>query len=94
MTDEEIAQRFDDGSASFEEIRKSLLEINKKLEVLPQMQKDVAAAKRSTTRVKELVEAWNFIKTGGKFVRWVAPVVAAIVGAYVAVKGNLVGIFK
>lgn len=87
MTEAEIEVRFQDGKKTFADIQATLAEINAKLEVLPQMEADIAAAKESAARASDLIEAWNALKTGGKFVRWIAPVVAAVVSAWLAVKG-------
>ena len=35
---------------------------------------------------KELVEAWQAVKTGGKFVKWVAGVGSGIAGAWIVMK--------
>lgn len=71
MTEEEIIQRLDQGTAQFAQIRDSLEEITEQLRPLPQMQKDITAT-------KEIVDAWGAVKTGGKFIKWLAGVIAAI----------------
>lgn len=100
MTNDEIAKRFDEGSRQFTEIRGEFAEIRgqladvlKALEPLPQMKRDIATAKKNGASTKELVEAWNAVKTGGKFVRWIAPLIGAIGGAWVFVKTGIARIF-
>lgn len=93
MTDEEIKKRFDDGNRQFKEIRDQLGAILKALEPLPQMKRDIATAKKNGASTKELVEAWNAVKTGGKFVRWIAPLAGAVGGAWVFVKTGIARIF-
>lgn len=93
ITNEEIKQRLDEGSAHFAAIDESLAAIKKMLEPLPQMKRDIAKSKRDGEAVKELVETWSAIKTGGKFVKWVAPLVGAVGGAWVFVKTGIARIF-
>lgn len=77
-SDERLAQ----GSERFMSIEKKLESIVEALEPLPQMQKDIAAT-------KELVEAWNAVKTGGKFVTWLGAIAAALAALWVVASGLL-----
>lgn len=93
MTDEEIERRFAESSKHFAEIRSDIAKVLKALEPLPQMKRDIATAKKNGASTKELVEAWNAVKTGGKFVRWIAPLAGAVGGAWVFVKTGIARIF-
>lgn len=90
MTNEEIRARLDEGSRQFEEIRAQLDAIVRSLEPLPDMQEDLATAKKDSATVKEIVEAWSAVKTGGKFVRWVAPIIVGIGAIWAAIKMGIV----
>lgn len=92
MTNEEISARFDEGSRQFEEIRGQLAQISEALKPIPEMRSDIETAKNDSATVKEIVQAWNAVKTGGKFVRWVAPIVVSIGAAWAAVKMGIVHI--
>lgn len=77
MTGEEIADRFLKGDEQFQQIHKILGSIDSKLEKI-----EVDA--QST---REIVEAWNAVKIGGKFIRWAIPIIASIGAAWAALKG-------
>lgn len=72
----------DGGRRQFAAINKQLAAIVKQLEPLPQMQKDISAT-------KEIVEAWNAIKVGGKFIRWIAPIAAPILAFWIWMKTGI-----
>lgn len=93
MTTEDIVARFDEGSRQFAEMRKQLDDVLKALEPLPQMRTDIQTAKDDSAQVKELVEAWNAVKTGGKFVRWIAPLMGGLAGGWAAIKFGIRGLF-
>lgn len=93
MNDEEIAERLAEGSRQFAAIDERLSAIARALEPLPGMQADLAAAKQDSATVKEIVEAWNAVKTGGKFVKWIAPIAGAVAGGWAAVKLGLAHFF-
>lgn len=76
MTSEEIRQKFDEGSRQFKELR----------EMIEALSKDMHEAKQASEKTKELVEAWTAIKTGGKFLRWIAGVIASIIAIWAAAK--------
>lgn len=86
MTDEDIMKRFDEGSRQFQEIREQLGEVLKALEPIPQMKADIEKAMEDSEAVKDIVQTWNALKTGGKFVKWVAPVIGSVAGAWAAIK--------
>lgn len=94
MTNEEIMDRFDEGSRHFAEIRGQLADVLKALEPLPQMKLDIEDVKKDSEKVKDLVEAWNAVKTGGKFIKWVAPIIGSIVGGWAALKAGMTGFFR
>lgn len=93
ITNEEIKARLDEGSKQFKEINDQLGEILKALAPLPQMKRDIAKAKKDSELTKELVEAWNAVKTGGKFVRWLVPLVGGASAMWAAVKLGIARIF-
>jgi hypothetical protein len=86
VTNEEIAERLAEGSRQFEGIHAQLAEVIDALKSLPDMQADIARAKADGAAVKEMVEAWNAVKTGGKFVKWIAPIIGGIAGGWAALK--------
>lgn len=94
MTEDEIKARLEQGEQRFAEIRDHLETIGTHLEGLHSLKADVQAAKESAEKAKEIIEAWNAIKTGGKFVRWVAPIVTSVIGGWAAVKLGVVSFFK
>jgi uncharacterized protein (DUF697 family) len=97
MTDEEILKRFDDGSKRFDHIDEQLQGIMSALKELPQMRADIAQAKKDSETVKELVEAWSAVKTGGKFVKWLGPILGGIIAGWAAIKfeiASMVGVVK
>lgn len=94
MTNEEIMDRFDEGNRHFAEIRGQLADVLKALESLPQMKLDIEDAKKDSEKVKDLVEAWNAAKTGGKFVKWVAPIIGGLIGGWAALKTGMMGFFR
>lgn len=79
-------ERLAEGSRQFEGIHAQLAEVIEALKPLPGMKADIEAAKASTATVKEMVEAWNAVKTGGKFVKWIAPIIGGIAGGWAALK--------
>lgn len=79
MTDENILKRFDE----FDDKLEKILLI---LDDIPQMKKDIQSAKNDSETVKDLVEAWNAVKTGGRFMRWVAPLIGGAFAAWATVK--------
>lgn len=79
MTNEEIKQRLADGQVQFRQINETLQEMNDSL----------ASMKSDMHTTKEIVEAWNAVKTGGKFIRWAVPIVAGIGSFWLALKGWL-----
>lgn len=94
MNDQEIQNRFDEGKKSFEEIRTRLERITEQLEVIPQLKEDIYEARQNSEKTKEIIEAWNAIKTGGKFVRWIAPIIGGMTGAWVALKTGFFAVFR
>lgn len=93
MTDDDIAARLAEGGRQFAAINERLDAIVRSLEPLPDMQEDLAKAKADSATVKEIVEAWNAVKTGGKFVRWIAPIAVSIGAAWAALKMGIIHIW-
>jgi hypothetical protein len=81
-THAELAARLDKGAAQFVEINKQLAEIASKLEVLPEMQRDIAAT-------KELVEAWGAVKLAGRFIKWASGLIGGLAVLWAAIKIGL-----
>jgi len=83
MTNEEIRRELRRGSGQFAQIREVLEAIRaeqaRQREMLHAVQADTAAT-------KDVVEAWNAIKTGGKFLKWVAGVIASAAVVWATVK--------
>lgn len=53
---------------------------------------DVAAKVETVSedvgKTKDIVEAWNAVKTGGKFLKWLGGIVAAVTAIIIAVKAG------
>jgi hypothetical protein len=97
MTDEEILKRFDDGSKRFDHIDEQLQTIMSALSALPQMKEDIEQAKKDSETVKDLVEAWSAVKTGGKFVKWFGPIIGGFFAGWAAIKfqiASMLGLVK
>lgn len=77
MTNEEIKQQFAKGQKNFEQINEMLKQMSDKLDKVD----------THTQSTKEIVEAWNAVKTGGKFVRWAIPILAGFGSGWLALKG-------
>jgi len=97
MTNDEIEQRLNDGSDRFTILEDHVSQILAALSVLPKMQQDIEEAKKDSKTVKEIVEAWNAVKVGGKFVKWVGPIVGAFFAGWATIKfevASMLGIVK
>lgn len=94
MTNEEIRERFEDGSRKFAALDEKLEKVLEALEPIPQMKVDLETAKKDSETVKDLIEAWNAVKTGGKFVKWVAPIIGGLIGGWAALKTGVMGFFR
>ena len=94
MTHEEIMERLAEGSRQFAAIEEQMGEVLAALKPLPEMQADIAKAKADGATVKEIVEAWNAVKTGGKFIRWLVPIVGFGGAAWAALKNGFWSMLK
>ena len=47
---------------------------------------------RETQAIKEVIQAWEFVKTGGKLVTWLAKFGAGVVGLILLLKGISTGL--
>lgn len=56
------------------------------------MRAAVEDLQRETKAIKEVIEAWEFVKTGGKLVTWLAKFGAGVVGIILLFKGISTGI--
>lgn len=74
----DIMDQLSKGSERFSRLETLLATVIEKVELIPQMQADIAAAKADITETRELVEAWTAIKTAGKFVKWAGGVIGAL----------------
>lgn len=79
VTHNAIMAVINEGQVRMAGIEEQLTAIAEKLEVLPEMQRDIA-------ETKEIVEAWAAIKTMGKFVKWTGSILAALAGIFAAMK--------
>lgn len=77
MTSDEIKQQLADGQVQFQQINETLQKMNNSL----------ASMKSDMRTTKEIVEAWNAVKTGGKFIRWAVPIVTGIGSFWIMLKG-------
>lgn len=101
MTNDEIKEALDKHSSEFEAIRGWMASIDEKLAPIPQIQKDAAEAKAAATNAearasetKEIVDAWNAVKTGGRFLKWAAGVLGSIGILYASARGYIGVWFK
>jgi len=78
-THADIDHRLERGEHRFKAIEEK---IDALLDASVGMQADIAAT-------KELVEAWGAVKTAGRFIKWLAGVMAALVALIVATKAGL-----
>jgi hypothetical protein len=78
VTHEDIDARLKAGSERFISIEETLHAILAKIECLPALQADVAAMKPQVEKSTEILEVMAAVKTAGKFIRWLAGVIAAI----------------
>jgi hypothetical protein len=77
MTSDEIREAFEDGSKQFGEIR----------DLLGELKRDVADAKKAADHTKDIVEAWLALKKAGGFLRWLGGVLASAMAVYLAIRG-------
>lgn len=70
-------------------IERKLESIVEALEPMPQMRSDITQMQKDVAATKELVEAWNAVKTGGKFVTWLGAIAAALAALWVVGVGLL-----
>lgn len=94
MTQKEIMERLTEGSRQFALIEKQMSEVLAALKLLPDMQADIARAKADSATVKEILEAWNAVKTGGRFIRWLVPIIGGLGAAWATLKSGFWSILK
>lgn len=51
-----------------------------------ELKREVAALKDKVNETRDIVEAWQAVKTGGRFVKWVAGVGSGVAGAWLVLK--------
>lgn len=84
---QEILNSLERGQAKFVEIEKQLEAIVEALKPLPQMQADIA-------ETKDLVAAFQAVKTVGKFIKWAGGIVTALGAIVLAIKFGITGVGK
>lgn len=72
----DIMRQLQNGAERFTKLETLLSTVIEKVEPIPQMQADIAEAKKDIAATKEIVEAWGAIKTAGKFIKWASGVLA------------------
>lgn len=85
MTEREDADRAH-GDVRFTALDRTLAEIKAHVQHIPQMRKDIA-------ETREIVAAWNTVKNGGRFVKWMGGIAAAFAAMWVLAKGLFRGLF-
>ena len=80
------------GSERFTRIETLLSTVIEKVEPIPTMQADIAAAKIDIAATKEIVEAWGAIKTAAKFIKWAGSIGAAILAIVAIMKATARGL--
>lgn len=87
VSHEDIMLRLDQGNRRFLEIETQLRGISDSLLCLPAMRADIM-------QTRDIVEAWVAVKLMGKFVKWAAGIIAALVAIAVAVKAGIAHVVK
>jgi hypothetical protein len=78
VTHEDIDMRLANGEQRFSKIEEGLAKLLTAVEPIPRMAEQIS-------ETRELVEAWQAVKIGGKFLKWAAGTIAVVAGAAVAV---------
>jgi hypothetical protein len=60
------------------------------LKAIAQLETKVDGLVGEVSKTKEMVEAWQAVKTGGKVITWLAKLAAAIIGLIVFAKAGAV----
>ncbi|MBS4048055.1 MAG: hypothetical protein KG075_17045 [Alphaproteobacteria bacterium] len=81
-----IEGRFARGEERFRAIEDKLDRLLDAVECIPAIQSDLAEVKENAAKTKEIVEAWSAVKTMGKFLKWLAAIVAALTTILIAIK--------
>ncbi|WP_179504342.1 MULTISPECIES: hypothetical protein [unclassified Sphingomonas] len=78
-TNQEIVQRMSGLETSVDQLIKAV----------DAMRGELSDVKEGVEETREIVKAWEAVKTGGKFVKWVGALAAAIAAIVVAIKGGI-----
>ncbi|WP_062788588.1 hypothetical protein [Novosphingobium capsulatum] len=78
-TDQEIAQRMTG-------LEQGIVELTKAVDA---MRGDLSDVKVGVDETRDIVKAWEAVKTGGRFVKWLGALAAAIAAIVVAIKGGI-----
>lgn len=82
VSHDELARRLDMGTKRFDDIEQTLMAIMEQTSAIPKMQEDIA-------ETREMVEAWAAVKTAGRFLKWLAGIIAALAAIIAAAKIGL-----
>ena len=94
MTTKEIMERLAEGSRQFAAIEEQISEVLAALKLLPEIQADIARAKADIAAAKDIVEAWNAVKKGGQFIRWLVPIVGGLGAFWATLKSGFWSMLK
>jgi hypothetical protein len=78
VTHEDIDMRLANGEHRFSKLEDGIEKLLLAVEPIPRMADQIS-------ETRELVDAWQAVKTGGKFIKWAGGIIAIIAGASVAV---------
>lgn len=90
----DIMRQLQNGAERFTKLETLLSTVIEKVEPIPQMQADIAEAKKDIAATKEIVEAWSAVKTVGKFLKWASGIIAAVTAIGVAIKVGVVHLIR
>lgn len=88
----DIMRQLQNGAERFTKLETLLSTVIEKVEPIPQMQADIAEAKKDIAATKEIVEAWGAIKTVGRFVKWASGVLAGCLALLAIMKAVAKGL--
>ncbi|WP_327195853.1 hypothetical protein [Novosphingobium capsulatum] len=67
-------------------LEQGIVELTKAVDA---MRGDLSDVKVGVDETRDIVKAWEAVKTGGRFVKWLGALAAAIAAIVVAIKGGI-----
>ena len=84
MSETDVLDRLKRGEVRFRMIDDNVRAIR---ELVENMHDDMKEVRAEVEKTKEIVEAWQFVKMGGKLTKWAATFITAAGGAWIYLKG-------